>query len=254
MKIALGWIVVSILALLLSASCQRKEVGRTPTPGSREAGQPATSAQTPSSMPDFRLLALGDSYTIGQGVEASARWPSQLSERRNGEGMAMSSPEIIARTGWTTRQLLEALDVQKPSGPYDIVTLFIGVNNQFQGRELQEYREEIATLIDRAIALTGGEPSRVMVLSIPDWSHTPFARDQNRVQISREIDLFNSANREETERAAVTYVDITPVSREASTDHDLVAGDGLHPSEKMYSRWVDVILPEARAMLRSPRR
>jgi len=191
--------------------------------------------------PHARYLALGDSYTIGESVAASERFPMQLAAL-----LKLGEPEIIAKTGWTTDELNAAIDAAKPHGPYELVTLLIGVNNQYRGRDTEQYRREFAALLQRAIGFAGGNAKHVVVVSIPDWGITPFAEGRDRAKIGREIDRFNSINREETQRAGAHYADITPVSRRETT---LIAPDGLHPSGAMYTKWVDVIAPEARAAL-----
>jgi lysophospholipase L1-like esterase len=197
-----------------------------------------------SSRPPARFLALGDSYTIGESVAEADRWPNQLAR-----ALKVPQPEIIAKTGWTTDELDAAIDKANPHGPYSLVTLLIGVNNQYRGRDEEQYRREFAALLQRAIAFAGGNAQHVIVVSIPDWGVTPFAANRDRAKIGREIDQFNAINREETLRAKAHYADITPESRGAATDPSLVAGDGLHPSAKMYAQWVALIEPEARGAL-----
>jgi lysophospholipase L1-like esterase len=192
---------------------------------------------------DARYLALGDSYTIGESVAPADRFPHQLARELN-----LGDPQIIAKTGWTTDELNAAIDSAHPRGPYDLVTLLIGVNNQYRGRDAEQYRGEFAALLQRAIAFAGGEATKVVVVSIPDWGVTPFAEGRDRGKVGHEIDTYNGINREETARAGARYVDITAVSRRA--DPALVAGDGLHPSPAQYTEWVKLILPEARAALR----
>ena len=196
-----------------------------------------------------RFLSLGDSYTIGESVGADERWPVQLVARLREAGLDVSDPEIIARTGWRTDDLDAAITRANPQGPYPLVSLLIGVNNQYQGRSVDAYRVEFPALLQRAIGFAGGDPSHVIVLSIPDWGATPFGSRAEPAGIARQIDAFNAVNREESRKAGVRYVDVTPVSRLAPRQPDLVADDGLHPSGKMYARWVDLALPEAKAAL-----
>jgi len=193
-----------------------------------------------SAMPEqTRYLALGDSYTIGESVPESERFPVQLAR-----DLALGAPTIIAKTGWTTDELNAAIDAANPQGPYDLVTLLIGVNNQYRGRDAEQYRGEFAALLQRAIGFAAGDAKKVIVVSIPDWGVTPFAEGRDRAKIASEIDRYNAINREEASRAGAQYVDITPISR--GTDIALVAGDGLHPSGKQYSEWVKLISPIAR--------
>ena len=199
--------------------------------------------------PTPRFLALGDSYTIGESVAVADRWPNQLAAQLRKDGIDIANPEIIAKTGWTTDELSTAIDAAKPQGPYGLVTLLIGVNNQYRGRDAEQYRKEFAALLHRAISFAGGDPKHVVVVSIPDWGVTPFAANRDRAKIGAEIDHFNAINAEETKRAGARYADITPVSRHVATNASLVAPDGLHPSAKMYSSWVTVIAPQARAAL-----
>ncbi|HEX8169378.1 MAG TPA: SGNH/GDSL hydrolase family protein [Thermoanaerobaculia bacterium] len=181
-----------------------------------------------------RYLALGDSYTIGESVDASERFPVQLAG-----ALHIGEPEIIAKTGWTTDELNAAIDAANPKGPYDLVTLLIGVNNQYRGRDADQYRTEFRALLQRAIGFAGGNAQHVVVVSIPDWGVTPFAEGRDRAKIGREIDQFNAINREEAARAGARYADITAISR--GNDPALVAKDGLHPSGKQYADWVRVI-------------
>jgi lysophospholipase L1-like esterase len=194
------------------------------------------------------FLALGDSYTIGEGVPEHERWPNQLADRLRGRGYQVDV-SILARTGWTTSELAEGMRAASLAGGYALVSLLIGVNNQYRGLSLDAYRAEFSSLLDWAVQLAGGEPKRVTVLSIPDWGVTPFAEGRDRARVSVETDAFNSVNREESAREGVRYVDVTAVSRLALHDPSLLASDNLHPSGLMYSRWADLVLPEALAAL-----
>ena len=199
----------------------------------------------------LRYLALGDSYTIGEGVDPEGRWPLQLAAALRAEGIELRDPRIIATTGWTTDELWSAIDVAEPLGKWEFVTLLIGVNNQYRGRSVVDYKRDFTELLDRSIAFAEDRRERVMVLSIPDWGVTPFAIHEasNRANISAEIDAFNAAAREVCEQRGVAYVDITPTSRERGADADQIAEDGLHPSAAMYTRWTEVALPVARRLL-----
>ena len=196
----------------------------------------------------LRFLALGDSYTIGESVSPAERFPVQLAAMLRQRGIEISEPQIIAKTGWTTDELSSAIDAANPVGPYDLVTLLIGVNNQYRARSADEYRGQFRELLNRAVGFAAGDASRVIVLSIPDWGVTPFAENRDRGKIAREIDQFNSINREEALRAGARYVDITPISRRA--DASLIAGDRLHPSGAMYREWAAAAVPEAVNALR----
>ncbi len=197
----------------------------------------------------MHYLALGDSYTIGEGVASEERWPLQLAASLRQAGVAIDDPTIIARTGWTTDELMAGIEHQAPQGPFDLVSLLIGVNNQFRGRAEEEYQEQFRTLLQTAIAFAGGNTNHVFVLSIPDWGVTPFAQGRNRTEIAAAIDRFNAINRAESELAGVHYVDITPISRQAAADVTLLADDELHPSAKMYAQWVALVLSAVNAAL-----
>ena len=196
------------------------------------------------------FLALGDSYTIGEGVLEIERWPVALATRLRTQGIALRDPQIIARTGWTTDALLAAMDDSRFDPPYDLVTLLIGVNNQYRGRALDEYREQFLTLLRRAIALAGGHAQRVLVVSIPDWGVTPFARSEGRdpQHIAAEIDAFNATAHVLAQANGARHADITALSRDPSC-RDLLVTDGLHPSGAQYARWLDVIAPAAAEIL-----
>jgi lysophospholipase L1-like esterase len=214
-----------------------------------------------------RMLSLGDSYTIGESVPASERWPVQLAARLRAQGIAIADPEIVARTGWATDELSAALDTvergepvtltaageaaPKPAPPYDLVTLLIGVNNQYRSRPVHDYTPQFRRLLERAIDYAGGEPLRVIVLSIPDWGVTPFAAAHGRdaATVGAAIDAYNAAAREVCAERGVAFIDITPLTREATDRRELLADDGLHPSGLDYARWAEAALPAARAAL-----
>ena len=197
----------------------------------------------------MRFLALGDSYTIGESVPPSERWPVQLTAFLRAKEFKVDDPVIIATTGWTTDELSAGIDRADPQGTYDLVSLLIGVNNQYRRRDLEEYRRQFVALLKRAVGFANGQSSHVLVLSIPDWSVAPFAAGRDRAKIAAEIDQFNVINREEAERAGAHYIDVTSISRQAAADPDLIAGDGLHPSGKMYAEWARLALPVARKAL-----
>ncbi len=193
-------------------------------------------------MPTLRYLALGDSYTIGESVDESERWPIQLAEKLKQQGYS-TEVTIIARTGWTTDELWDGIQARDITPPYDLVSLLIGVNNQYRGRDIEEYREQFVFLLTKAIEYAGGDADKVIVLSIPDWGVTPFAGNHESRKIAEAINQFNEVNRNETEKAGAHYIYITAISREAINDRSLIAGDGLHPSGKMYAMWVELTLP-----------
>jgi len=194
-----------------------------------------------------RYLALGDSYTIGESIAETGRFPIQLVAALHERGIAFEAPEIIARTGWTTAELQAAIDLAKPRPPYDLVTLLIGVNNQYRGGDLRRYRSEFSKLLMHAIALAGRDKKQVLVISIPDWGVTPFARGDKRDarRIAKQIDAFNAEARDVCAKNDVRFIDITPASRDGGGETAMLAGDGLHPSAAMYARWVEVIMATA---------
>jgi len=194
----------------------------------------------------LRFLALGDSYTIGEGVSAAERWPAQLAGLLRNRGIEMAEPEVVATTGWTTDELAESILRARLHGPYDLVSLLIGVNNQYRGRSLDEYRDQFRALLAQAIAFAGGDPSHVLVISIPDWGVTPFAEGRDRAQIAEEIDAFNAVNHDGTTAAGARYIDITPVTR---AHPDEVTTDSLHPSGTMYARWAELALDIASSVV-----
>ena len=187
----------------------------------------------------YTFLALGDSYTIGESVSANDNFPNQVVQLLRKVGFDFRTPEIIAKTGWTTDELLAAIHNQNLLVKYDFVTLLIGVNNQYRGRTVDNYKTEFENLLKQAIQFADDNKNHVIVLSIPDWGVTPFAEGRDRQQISNEIDNYNAANKQIAERYGVQYLDITPWTREAATDISLLANDGLHPSGKEYKRWAE---------------
>ena len=207
-------------------------------------------ASTTSQPTELRYLALGDSYTIGEGVPESGRWPVQLANALRNDGIPMSDPRIIAQTGWTTDELDAAIDTALVFPEYDLVSLLVGVNNQYRGRDVAEYRTQFTSLLERAIGFAEGRRERVLVLSIPDWGVTPFARGLARDvrQVANEIDAFNAAALETCIRRGVVFVDITGVSRQRGVEAEMLVDDGLHPSALMYAEWTRLALPAVRMM------
>lgn len=190
-------------------------------------------------------LALGDSYTIGEAVAYDENFPMQFVKMLRQQGFAFADPLILAKTGWTTDELLLAIQQESIVQTFDLVTLLIGVNNQYRGYSLQAYHAEFKTLLEQSIRFANDISQNVCVLSIPDWSVMPFAEGQDRAEIAYQIDVFNDINRSETQRQGAFYVDITDISRCAFSDVALVAQDGLHPSAKMYQLWVERMLHTA---------
>ena len=198
----------------------------------------------------LRYLALGDSYTIGESVDSTLRYPVLIADSLKELGCLMESPEIIAVTGWTTSDLKPAIETAKPQGPYDLVSLLIGVNNQYRSMDINVYITEFNELIDQAIYFAGNDTGRVIVLSIPDWGVTPFASDRDREKIAREIDQYNAINKKITLSRGIAWIDITGISRLAEKDETLIAGDGLHPSGKMYTEWARLAVTEIVKLLK----
>lgn len=205
----------------------------------------------PETSSPLTYLALGDSYTIGEGVAPRERWPMQLVAALRRDGIAVDDPRVIATTGWTTDELSAAMDAAEPLGTWDFVSLLIGVNNQYRGRDAGEYAQQFDALLRRAVSLAGGRAGRVLVLSIPDWGVTPFAHadgaDPSRVE--HELDDYNARARLRCEAAGVAFVDITPVSRARGAEPAMLVADGLHPSGAMYALWMAQALPVARRLL-----
>ena len=204
----------------------------------------STSAQN-----NISYLALGDSYTIGESVAEQERWPLQLTQKLRDSAYSVQSPKIIARTGWRTDELLAAMDEQLGEEKYDLVSILIGVNNQYQGRDLEQFQEELELIIQQAIQKSKNGAENVFVVSIPDYSVTPFAQGSNVDEIAHEIMVYNERCMVTSSNYGVKYFYITDISEEAATNPDFVADDGLHPSGEMYRRWVERIFPEVKQML-----
>lgn len=203
------------------------------------------------SMNGLKILSLGDSYTIGERVKVGERFPLQLAKKIQDSELSVIEPKIIARTGWTTGELLDAMNhADFSESGYDIVTLLIGVNNEYRGGTVKSYAPEFEELVERAIKLANNKPSHVFVLSIPDYGFTPYGKSGQKA-ISSRIDEFNKANQSISTRLKVNYIDITPVSRQGLEIKDLVADDGLHPSGLQYGEWVEKLFPSILSLLKS---
>ena len=193
-----------------------------------------------SAQDSYQYLALGDSYTIGESVAEAERWPNQLVDSLRKKGINIGKPRIIATTGWRTDNLKNAMNIAQLRPEYDLVSLLIGVNNQYQGKSAEQYALEFEELLATAIRLAKGKKQNVFVVSIPDYGYTPFGKPKQET-ITKAIDQFNEINARITYKHKVQYFNITDISREGLKQPDLVATDGLHPSGKMYAEWVELI-------------
>jgi lysophospholipase L1-like esterase len=216
-KRSIGLITIFLLLLNMNTSAQKKQVS---------------------------YLALGDSYTIGEGLPLEENFPNQLANMIRAKGIEVTGPDIVAKTGWTTFELKDGIAAAKLKEQYDWVTLLIGVNNQYRGLAPEDYAREFEQLLKQAIQFAGGKSSNVVVVSIPDWGATPFARERNRALITEQIADFNLRNSRIASKNNVKYVDITEGTREAMINPELLAGDKLHYSAVEYARWASAILKE----------
>jgi lysophospholipase L1-like esterase len=233
-----SFIIVFIFAVaifIISTSCSKKAIyGYLPAINTSTIINPPTTGTK-------RLLALGDSYTIGQSVLAHECFPNQALDLLKTAGANMDYPaEIIAQTGWTTQNLLSAITNAQLTPPYDLVTLLIGVNNQYQYLDTAQYRTQFIQCLNKAIEYSGNRKQRVFVLSIPDYGATPFGAN-NAAQIALEIDRFNAINKQVCLQMNIDYTDITASTRRAANNPSLVAGDGLHPSSMEYAKWAVIL-------------
>lgn len=229
-----------IFILLLVSSCQQNEVEIIKFENNY-TNMNTNSNPNSNTTPALNFLALGDSYTIGESVEPTERWPFQLTEILKNAGYNYSQLKIIAQTGWTTNELKAAINAQNIQQKYDLVTLLIGVNDQFRGRDVESFRIEYIDVLNMAIALADGQPENVVVVSIPDWGVSPFGNSRDREKISNEINLFNSVKKEETINLNVEFIDITEISRKALNNDLYIASDNLHFSGAMYKLWAQEI-------------
>lgn len=198
----------------------------------------------------YSFLSLGDSYTIGESVSANDRWSVQLAGMLRKDGLDVADPDIIARTGWTTAELQDAIKSSNNQKTYNLVSLMIGVNNQYRGQSTDRYRTEFKDLLQTSINFAGGKASHVFVLSIPDWGRSPYAASRDKAQIAREIDQFNTIAQDECKQAGVAYVDITPLTRSAVGDPSQFASDGLHYSGKQMQQWANAAVPVVKDILK----
>ncbi len=195
------------------------------------------------------FLSLGDSYTIGESVPQPDRWPVQLAHLLRDDKLDVADPDIIAKTGWTTDELQTAIAQSGNKKTYNLVSLLIGVNNQYRGQGLEKYRTEFRELLQTAVKFADGKPNRVFVLSTPDWGQSPFAKGKDKAKVGQEIDAFNAVAREECQKANIAYVDITPLTREAAGNDAQFADDGLHYSGQQMKHWAEAALPVVKGLL-----
>lgn len=198
----------------------------------------------PNSSPDsYTYLALGDSYTIGESVKENERWPVQLADSLSLRGIKVSKPTIVAKTGWTTAELKDGIAQAELSKTYDLVSLLIGVNNQYRGYDIDIYKFEFRELLEQAISFAGGDSSKVFVVSIPNYGVTPFGIQKGEDRIRAELLEYDAIAKQISSEHGIPFVNITPISEDAKTNADLIAEDELHPSGKMYSQWTSKIIP-----------
>ncbi len=229
-----------LLSVLLAACVSPRAVAPT--------AMPTTPAPNPAAIP---YLALGDSYTIGEGAPVADRWPVQLAALARAQGLPLAEPDIIARTGWTTAELQAAIAASgNHRRDYGLVSLLIGVNNQYRGQSVALYRTEFRQLLATAVGYAGGRAGRVVVLSIPDWGQTPFAQGRDVAQIAREIDEFNAVAQQECQAAGVAYVAITDLTRAAAGSASQFTPDGLHYTGPQMRQWASRALPVVQGLLK----
>jgi len=231
---------IILIALTTLAGCHKK-AGIAPATNANTTGNMKTMTNTDT----LSYLALGDSYTIGEAVPQAESYPYQLVSLLHNSSMFVKPPAIIATTGWTTDNLITAIageGISLNTQKFDFVTLLIGVNDQYQHLSLENYRVKFAQVLNTAIGFANGDTSKVFVLSIPDWGVTPFAAGQDSI-IYPQITAFNAVNEGISKSAGVNYLNITDISRMAATDTSLIALDGLHPSGKMYTLWMNLLEP-----------
>ncbi len=198
----------------------------------------------------IRYLALGDSYTIGESVPSDKNYPNLLVSSLQANGKEVAAAQIIAKTGWTTDELNTAIQQANPDTTFHLVSLLIGVNNQYRGRSAEAYAPEFEDLLQQAIRFANGDKSKVFVVSIPDYAYTPFGQENDPTKISKGIDEFNAINRTITDQYQITYFDITPISRKGVAEPALVAADKLHPSGAQYQRWVELMIADVQKMVK----
>jgi len=190
----------------------------------------------------YNYLALGDSYTIGESVPLYKSFPYQVVHLLRKKEFNFNAPEIIAKTGWTTDELQNGINNSTLLSKYDFVTLLIGVNNQYRGRDAIEYKQQYEDILKKAIELANGKKDHVIIVSIPDYSFTAHAQPMGTEKISREIEVLNSINKALSIQYKVQYVDVTAGSKDVKNNPSLMAADGLHPSEKQYAKWAKEIV------------
>lgn len=227
------------LSILLFIACSKQEVVTT-----------VDNVIEEKKIEQVTYLALGYSYTIGESLVTKKSFPKQLEKRLEDDLDIKIQTKIIAQTGWRTDNLLDAIATADLDTSYDFVTLLIGVNNQFQGVAFDVYEKEFSELLELAIKFADNNPKRVVVVSIPDWSYTPFGQNRDGENISSEIGDYNSFAKSKAEASAVSFIEITDITREGLDKPELVAGDGLHPSEEAYKLFVDRIAPKISAGLK----
>lgn len=232
------YILIALGTLVVHISCQQSLNSQT-----------SIMQRSPSST-DISFLSLGDSYTIGESVAENERWSVQLAEMLRQKGVPVTNPTIIAKTGWTTEELADAITKSGNTKTYDLVSLLIGVNNQYRGQSTERYRKELQELLKTSIHFAKENPKHVFVLSIPDWGVTPAGESRDRQQVAKEIDSFNTVCQEECKKAGIAYFDITPLSRTAATDKNLIASDQLHFSGKLYQQWANHVLEGVTKLLK----
>lgn len=196
------------------------------------------------------ILCLGDSYTIGEGVELVNSFPYLAVQTLRKKGYNFSAPEILAKSGWTTDELDAAIKSYEFLSKYDFVTLLIGVNNQYRGRDIIEYKDQLEGLIKKALNLANGKPERVYLVSIPDYSVTPYARDMDKEKIAKDIEVFNSVNKALSIQYKTSYLEITESTKNAAQNASLVGTDGLHPSAIEYAKWAEKLSESIVAQLK----
>jgi len=225
-----------VFLLFLLAGFRNDHVENDPNKSSHPVADVASATDT------LTYLALGDSYTVGRLVPAEDSYPFQLAAKLRSKNLNVAVPTLIAQNGWRTDELIKGITNSGITQKFDIVTLLIGVNNQYQGFDIAIYRSEFVQLLNTAISFAKGNKKHVFVLSIPDWGVTPFATGRNPGKIAGLIDQYNAINREESDKAGVNYVDVTDISRAMSDDPAFLASDRLHPSGKMYALWANGLL------------